>query len=91
MSISGGIAHFFESILELITGIFAQALHAVQFALHSVVSAGVGAWDLVVGVLDFVLHNLLGIAIVAVAAFVVLLLRNSSASANVSAQRRKVQ
>lgn len=53
MGIAAGIGHFFESILEVIQGIFAAILHAFQFVLQTFVDLGKGAVNFVEGTLGF--------------------------------------
>jgi len=57
MSLTSGITHFFQSILELFQGIFATILHFFQFVLNSILGLFQGFVHFVEGTLGFAIHN----------------------------------
>lgn len=53
MGIAAGVGHFFQSILEVIQGIFAAIVNTFLFALSTVADAGKGVVHFVEGTLGF--------------------------------------
>ncbi|KAI0802240.1 hypothetical protein GGR55DRAFT_666705 [Xylaria sp. FL0064] len=57
MGVTSGVAHLFESIAEVIRGIFATILSTFKFAIDSVVGLFKGFVNFVEGTLGFAFHN----------------------------------
>ncbi|KAI0527743.1 hypothetical protein F5B22DRAFT_640723 [Xylaria bambusicola] len=57
MGVTSGIAHLFQSIVEMIQGIFATILSTFKFALNAVVDVFRGFVNFVEGTLGFAIHN----------------------------------
>jgi hypothetical protein len=56
MGIASGIGHFFESIIEMIQGIFAAIFNIFALALHTVADAGKGVVHFIEGTLGFAIR-----------------------------------
>ncbi|KAF3024844.1 hypothetical protein E8E14_010828 [Neopestalotiopsis sp. 37M] len=67
MGIASGIGHFFESILEVIQGIFAAIFNAFALVLHTIADAGKGVVHFIEGTLGFAIHNFFILGTVAAA------------------------
>jgi hypothetical protein len=57
MGIASGIGHFFESILEVIQGIFAAIFNAFALVLHTIADAGKGVVHFIEGTLGFAIRT----------------------------------
>ncbi|KAH9993142.1 hypothetical protein F4779DRAFT_608899 [Xylariaceae sp. FL0662B] len=57
MGITSGVSHFFQSIVEVIQGIFATILHAFQLVTNSIISFSQGVVHFIEGTLGFAIHN----------------------------------
>ncbi|KAI1848057.1 hypothetical protein JX265_002061 [Neoarthrinium moseri] len=57
MGITSGVGHFFQSIIEVIQGIFAAIFNAFALVLHTIADAGKGVVHFVEGTLGFAIHN----------------------------------
>ncbi|ETS73613.1 hypothetical protein PFICI_14559 [Pestalotiopsis fici W106-1] len=67
MGIASGIGHFFESIIEVIQGIFTAIFNVFALALHTVADAGKGVVHFIEGTLGFAIHNFFILGTVAAA------------------------
>ncbi|TGJ83415.1 hypothetical protein E0Z10_g5356 [Xylaria hypoxylon] len=57
MGVTSGVAHFFESIGEVLQGILAAIVGAFRFVLSSIANVFKGVVNFVEGTLGFAFHN----------------------------------
>lgn len=57
MGVTSGIGHLFESVIEVIRGIFAAIFNAFALVLHTIADAGKGAVHFIEGTLGFAIRK----------------------------------
>ncbi|KAI8627373.1 hypothetical protein F5Y19DRAFT_477587 [Xylariaceae sp. FL1651] len=84
MGVASGIGHLFQSIGEMIQGIFAAIFHVFEFIVSSIVGVFQGFVNFVEGTLGFAFHNffILGTIAAAVLGYMVYTQRQGTAPAS---------
>ncbi|GAP89737.1 hypothetical protein SAMD00023353_3600330 [Rosellinia necatrix] len=84
MGIASGITHLFQSLGEMIQGVFAAILHMFQFVFSSILGVFHGFVHFVEGTLGFAIHNffILGTVAAAVLGYMMYTQRQGTAPAS---------